>query len=100
MPSEEGNSDAVSYDPRRPEWFDAAKIVASIDERTGYPNRMPVTVVLQAAARLQPAEIVELITTFLPAPGIDILRKKGLLVWSTEDGPKLIRTYVAKPGHP
>jgi hypothetical protein len=50
----------------------------------------------QAAARLQPAEILELITTFLPAPGIGVMKGKGLLVWSVRESPQLIRTYVSK----
>jgi hypothetical protein len=96
---EEASSNTVSYYSPRPEWFNTAKVVASIDVRTGDPNQMPIAAVLRAAARLQPAEIVELTTTFLPVPGIDILRKKGLLVWSMEDESKLIRTYVSKPVH-
>jgi len=82
-----------------PDWFDAAKIVASIDERTADPDKMPIANVLQAAARLRSAEIIELITTFVPAPGIDILKKKGFLVWSQADG-KLVRTYLLRPGAP
>jgi hypothetical protein len=74
--SEEVSSDTVSYDSPRPEWLDTAEIVASVDERTGDPNHMPVTAVLQAAARLHPAEMVELVTTFLPIPGIDNSKKK------------------------
>jgi Domain of unknown function (DUF1858) len=96
----DGTSGAIPYFSRQPEWFDAAKIVASIDERESPdPNKMPIATLLQRAARLQPEEIVELITTFLPAPGIDIMRGKGFLVWSVMEGPDLIRTYVSKRGH-
>jgi Domain of unknown function (DUF1858) len=86
-----------SYFSEKPAWFNAANIAASIDERSGDPNKMPITVVLQAAARLRPAEILELITTFLPAPGIGVMKGKGLLVWSVQESPELIRTYVSKP---
>ena len=86
-----------SYFSNRPDWFDPTKIVASIDERHGDSNKMPITTVLQEAARLQPAEIIELITAFLPVPGIEIMKKKGLLVWSVREQPELIRTYVSKP---
>jgi len=86
-----------SYFSSQPEWFDSTRIVASIDERSGDSNKMPVAAVLREAARLQPTEILELTTSFLPAPGIDILRKKGLLVWSVAEQPELIRTYVSKP---
>jgi len=91
---------AVSYFSDQPEWFDAAKIVASIDERPADSDKMPIASVLQAAARLHSTEIIELITTFVPAPGIDILKKKGFLVWSVREDGKLVRTYVLRPGAP
>lgn len=88
---------AVSYFSDQPEWFDAAKIVASIDERAADPDKMPIAGVLQAAARLVSTEIIELITTFVPAPGIDILKRKGFQVWSVREDGKLVRTYVLRP---
>ncbi len=94
--SEESYSDTASYFQPRPDWFDAARIVATIEEKTSDPDKMPVVSILQRIAKLQPGEILELVTTFLPAPGIDILRNKNLRVWSTEDESKLIRTYVSK----
>lgn len=99
LASVEANSETASYYLPRPEWFDVSKIVASIEEQASDPDKMPIVTVLQRVAALQPGEILELITTFLPVPGIDILRKKSLLVWSMEDESKLIRTYVSKPGH-
>ncbi len=90
--------DTVSYFAEQPDWFDRAKIVASIDERvSGDEDKMPIATVTQKAARLQPGEILELITTFLPAPGIDIMREKGYLVWSEQEEPELIRTYFSTP---
>ena len=91
---------AVSYFSDEPEWFDAAKIIVSIDERAADPDKMPIASVLQAAARLDSTEIIELITTFVPAPGIDILKRKGFLVWSVREDGKLVRTYVLRPGAP
>ncbi len=90
----------ASYFADQPEWFNAAKIVASIDERAADPDKMPIASVLQAAARLDSTEIVELITTFVPAPGIDILMRKGFLVWSVREDGSLVRTYVLRPGSP
>jgi hypothetical protein len=86
----------ISYFGRQPEWFSAAKIVTSIDERTSDPNKMPITAVLQKAGRLQTGEMLELVTTFLPAPGIEIMKKKRLRVWSVQQERGLIRTYVSK----
>ena len=86
---------AASYFSDQPEWFDAARIVVSIDERAADPNKMAIAGVLPAAARLDSTGILELITTFLPAPGIDILRNKGFRVWSKREDGGLVRTYVA-----
>jgi hypothetical protein len=93
-------SGAVSCFSDQPEWFDAAKVVASIDERAADPDKMPIASVLQAAARLDSTEIIELITTFVPAPGIDILKRKGFRVWSVREDGKLVHTYVSRPGAP
>ncbi len=93
--------DTDSYFSSQPDWFDRTKIVASIDEREpSDPDKMTVVAVLQRATRLQQTEIVELITTFLPAPGIDIMKGKGFLVWSVQEKNGLIRTYFSKPAHP
>ena len=73
--------------------------MASIDESVTDPDKMPIVTVLQRAATLQRGEMLELVTAFLPAPGIEIMKRKGLLVWSLQQTPELIRTYVSKPEH-
>lgn len=89
------------YFTSQPDWFDRTKVVASIDEQADvHPDEMPLTGVLQAATALQQNQIVELITTYLPAPGIDIMRKKGFLVWSMQEAPELVRTFFSKPANP
>ncbi len=86
------------YFSDRPEWFDPLRVVASIDEsRATESDEMTLGSVSRAAARLVPGEIVELITTFLPAPGIDIMRNKGYLVWPVQEGPELVKTYFFRP---
>lgn len=88
---------AGTYFTDQPEWFDAGRIVVSIDEQESDPDRMPIAGVLQAVVRLRELEIIELITSFIPAPGIEILKHKGLLVWTVRDESGLIRTYISKP---
>ena len=88
---------AADYFGDPPRWFDRSKIVASIDGRTGGGDKVPLMALSQKATELKPAQILELTTTFLPAPGIDIIRGKGYLVWSEEDEQQLIRTYVSRP---
>jgi uncharacterized protein (DUF2249 family) len=92
----ENVGESISYFSTQPEWFAASKIVTSIDERAADHERMPIVAVLKKAGRLQAGEMLELITTFLPAPGIEIMKRKGLQVWSVQQGPELIRTYVSK----
>ena len=92
----EDASGSIAYFSGQPEWFAASRIVLSIDERAADPNKMPIVAVLQKAVRLQAGEMLELVTTFLPAPGIEIMKRKGLRVWSVQREPELIRTYVSK----
>lgn len=88
----------ASYFSSQPGWFDGTKIVVTIDERVaGDKDRMPLVTVLREANRMGEAEIVELVTTFLPAPGIDIMKRKGFNVWSVQEEPELIRTYFSRP---
>lgn len=94
IPEDAGGS--VAYFSDRPAWFDSAKVVTSVDERTTDPNKMPIVAVLQKAAHLHAGEMLELVTTFIPAPGIEIVKRKGLRVWTIQQGPELIRTYVSK----
>jgi len=88
-------TESIYFSPQ-PEWFATSKIVASIDEMAVEEAKMPIVGVLQKAACLQPGEMLELTTTFLPAPGIEIMKSKGLRVWAVQQGPELIRTYVSK----
>jgi hypothetical protein len=93
-----GEVEEDSYFSSEPDWFDRAKIVASIDEREASdPDKMAVVTLLQRAARLEATEIVELITTFLPAPGIDVMKGKGYLVWAVREADDLVRTYFSRP---
>ena len=59
-------------------------------------SRMPVAAVLEKANSLQQGEIVELVSTFVPAPGIDLMKKKGFQVWCVRQGPSSIKTYFTK----
>ena len=52
--------------------------------------------VLQEATRLKDDEILELVTGFLPAPGIDVMRSKGFQAWSLQETPELVRSYFCR----
>ena len=84
-----------AYFTAKPAWFDATKVVSTIDERAASdPDQMPIAGVLQKASLLREGAILELITAFIPAPGIGVLLKKGFQVWSVKDDTGAIRTYI------
>ncbi len=90
--------DHVEYFGAPPEWFEPAAVAKVLREQDIDPNKMPINPVLHAARDLDDGEVVELVTAHLPAPGIDLLRRKGLVVWSLEhDGS--IHTFVGRPPH-
>ena len=90
----------TAYLGMRPEWFDAANVVESIEEQS-LPDDgpMPLVTLLKRANDLKGSEIIELRSNFLPAPGIDAMSKKGFLVWTKEAEPGKFRTYFRKPMH-
>ena len=94
-PLEDNGADATDYFTSQPEWFDQSKVVATLDERRVDPDVMPLKPLLEQVTQLAQGEIVELVTTHLPVPGIDIMKSKGYVFWAKEQGP-LIKTYFAK----
>jgi len=84
------------YFTEQPDWFDEAKVTESFVESDLDPNVLPLTPLLQHARKMQEGEIVELVTTYLPAPGIDIVKQKGFQTWSVTRGD-LIKTYLCRP---
>jgi hypothetical protein len=87
--------DEVEYFGPTPEWFDDAAVVKVLREQDIDPDVMPINPLLRAVRDLGEGEIVELVTAHLPAPGIDILRRKGHLVWSVERDSS-IHTFVSR----
>ena len=90
---EDGQDDPY-YSPR-PNWFDRARVVATLNESELDANVMPLKPIMQKARTLRSGEILELVSSYLPAPGIDVMRKKHFLVWATkEEG--VTKTYFMK----
>ncbi len=94
--SAEGSDDAGSYFSSEPEWFDREMVVASIVEEELDPDVMPLNPLIRRATDLGEGEIIELVTTYLPAPGIDLMKKKGFMVWVVEEG-EAVKSYFTKP---
>ena len=87
------------YFAEKPDWFSTDKIVATIEEdKLPDKDRMTMSTVLKAVKNANKGEIIELVTTFLPAPGIDIMKSKGCSVWTLKENDKLIKTYFLKDG--
>ena len=85
------------YFSDQPDWFTKDKIALSItEEKLEVDDKMTVVVLLQEMKHVKTGEIVELITTFLPAPGIDTMRSKGYSVWTVKVDETLIKTYFLK----
>jgi hypothetical protein len=81
----------------QPDWFDESRIVTTMDEKNDFEeSRMPVISILQRCNDLRDGEILEVRTSFLPVPGIDLMRAKGFLSWSVESAEDDVLTYLAK----
>ena len=52
--------------------------------------------ILRGAKRMVKGEILELKSSFLPAPGIEIMRSKGYESWSVKRDGGMICTYFLK----
>ncbi len=85
------------YFGEQPAWFSPERIALSIEEdKLEDKDQMPLVTILQGAKQLKKGEIIELITTFLPAPGIEIMKSKGYSVWIRKEGEDLIQSYFLK----
>ncbi len=81
----------------KPEWFSQEKISLSInEEKMENKNQMTLVTILLEAKNVKKGEIIELITTFLPAPGIDILKSKGYSVWTIKEENNIIKSYFLR----
>jgi len=56
---------------------------------------MTLNPVIRRTSKLADGEILELVTDFLPVPGIDLMRQKGFRSWCREQG-KTTQTYFSR----
>jgi hypothetical protein len=81
----------------KPDWFSEDKIAISIDEsKIDDKGHMTLVFILKEAKHVKKGEILELVTTFLPAPGIDVLKSMGYDAWTVKSEGNLIRSYFLK----
>jgi hypothetical protein len=85
------------YFGEQPDWFSQDRITLSVDEgKMDNKDQMPLVTILRDARNVKKGEIIELITSFLPAPGIEIMKSKGYSVWTRREGDDLIKSYFLK----
>ncbi len=80
-----------------PEWFSADRIAFVLDEKEVDAKEGKTLVEIMLAAPVGAGEIIQLVTPFLPAPGIDIMKSKGYLAWSEKEGDERVCSYFLKP---
>ena len=81
----------------KPDWFSEDKISLSFnEEKLGDKDKMTLVTMLQEAKNVKEGEIIELATSFLPAPGIDRMKSKGYSVWTVKEEDDLIKSYFLK----
>jgi hypothetical protein len=81
----------------KPDWFSEDKISLSFnEEKLGDKDKMTLVTMLQEAKNVKEGEIIELTTSFLPAPGIDRMKSKGYSVWTVKEEDDLIKSYFLK----
>ncbi len=85
------------YFNKQPGWFSQDKVVLSISEASiKDKDKITLTVILKEAKNIKKGEIIELVTSFLPAPGIDALKNKGYSVWVKKENKDVIKSYFLK----
>jgi hypothetical protein len=79
-----------------PAWFETARIIKSFDATPVINSGgSPMNEILQETKGLDPGEIYELKTPFVPAPIIDMLKTKGFRVYIIQKDSSII-SYVCR----
>ena len=85
------------YFCEQPAWYSQEKVVCSVNEaKIKDKDKMALSVLLKEAKRINRGEIIELITSFLPAPGIDAMKSKGFSAWTIKENDTLLKSYFLK----
>lgn len=85
------------YFYEQPEWYSQNKVnISVVEDELENKDEMTLVTILRESKKVKKGEIIELITTFLPAPGIDTMRSKGYSVWTKKGDDNIIRTYFLK----
>lgn len=86
-----------NYCGEQPDWFSPEKVVLSIDEgKVEDKDKMTLVVIMEESKNVQEGEVIELVTSFLPAPGIDVMKSKGYSAWTVKEGNDSFKSYFLK----
>jgi len=79
-----------------PDWFETDKVVKRYDARELIKlGGSPMKTILDETAFLKEGEIYELITPFIPAPILDILKSKSYNIYSKSENDYFV-SYICK----
>jgi len=91
------NYEDENYFQDKPDWFSPEKIAMAFDEaKVEDKTKITLATMLIESKDVKTGEIIELTTTFLPAPGIDRMKSMGYSVWTVKEEENLIKTYFLK----
>ena len=91
-----GGADSEYLSGEPPQWFDATKVVLRFDAcEVIQSGGSPMNQILEQTKTLNEGEIYELITPFVPAPIIDMLKQKGFIAASVKSG-SIVTNWVIK----
>lgn len=80
----------------QPEWFNQTKIIAVYDASNLINSGgSPMNEILAQTNKLNPGQIFELHTPFVPAPIIDMLKSKGFRIFCVQD-KNIFKSYFIK----
>jgi hypothetical protein len=89
--------DGSVADAPKPDWVDSLEVWKTYDARSLLESGgNPMGEVIAEAKALPAGQQLLLQTSFLPAPLIDILTKKGLTVWSAPEVDGLVVTHITQ----
>ena len=81
----------------KPDWFDTNLISETLDAREMLKSgQHPLAEVTQRTSEMQPGQIFELITPFLPRPLIEKITEKGFSAYVNTINDSEIQTYFFK----
>ncbi len=80
----------------KPEWLKESAVKIIYDAREDLENGIhPIAKVLNEVKSLSEDEIYLLVTPFIPAPLIDILRQKNFRTYTVEAGSNEVKTFIS-----